>query len=400
VKTVDVPYASWYRDAMVSLTFPEGWEVTEARPRGARTLSDEEVRERFASPIGTGPISELARGARSAVLIVDDITRPTPASRVLPIILEELERGGLGEDRVWVVMATAAHRPLGRVDLERKLGREVVERLEVFNHNPYENLEYLGATSQGTPIHVNRHVMEADLKVGVGGIYPHPMAGFGGGAKIILPGVAGMDTIEANHRTRGAGLGVVEGNRCRADMEEAASKAGLDIIVNLLVNSRREVAGVFVGDMVEAHRVGVKLAEAVYGTRMPTDVDLAVVNAYPMDTELFQAGKGLWAGVEATREDGTIVLLAACSEGRGYHALVQKGGRLWRPPASLAGRRLGGRRLMIVSPNLSLKDVRQNYPRETSLFGNWDEALRELRKDPDHRISVAVFPCAPIQVPA
>ncbi len=288
----------------------------------------------------------------------------------------------------------------------KKLGEEIASRFEIFSHNPYDNLKYMGQTSRGTPIYVNRFVAESDLRIGVGGIYPHGGAGFGGGGKIILPGVAGMDTIEANHRNiPGAGHGVIEKNENRADIEEAARKAGLDVIVNVVVNSRREIAGVFVGDMVKAHREGVKIARRVYKTEVPRDVDVFVTNAYPLDTEMFQIVKGLWMMRRSSKEDVVTVLLAACSEGRGFHALYQMGGRLWVPPERSWLKRYfmrtqaSKRRLLILSPNLNRRDIRQIFPEgETDLLRSWEEVIEELERRYKDGINVAVFPCASIQV--
>jgi len=403
---IKIPYASWYGDSEVSLDFPDEWNVTVAQPKDAAPLRDEEIKIAFENPIGTKKIADLAKEKKDAVLIVDDISRPTPASKLMPYILEDLEAGGIDEDHIRIVMATAAHRPQTREDLIKKLGEDVLSRFEVFSHNPYENLKYMGRTSRGTPVYVNRYVAEADLKIGVGGIYPHGGAGFGGGGKIILPGVAGMDTIEANHKNiPGAGHGVIEKNKNRADIEEAARKAGLDIIVNVVINSRREIVGVFVGDMVEAHREGVKLAREVYKTEVPEGMDVIVTNAYPLDTEMFQAVKALWMIGQSSKKDSTTILLSACSEGRGYHALYQMGGRLWIPPEKSWLKKVFSRtetsrkRLLILSPNLNRKDVYQMFPEEdTDLLSRWEEALEELRRLYKRRINVAVFPCASIQI--
>ena len=402
---VKIPYASWYGDLEIQLDFPNDWKVTVAQPKDAAPLSDEEIASAFRNPIGTRRIAEMAEGKKDAVLIVDDISRPTPASKLMPHILEDLEAGGIDEDHIRIVIATAAHRPQTREDLIKKLGEDVVSRFEILSHNPYENLEYLGRTSRGTPVYVNKFVVEADLKIGVGGIYPHGGAGFGGGGKIILPGVVGMDTIEANHKNiRGAGHGVIENNENRADIEETARMAGLDVIVNVVINSRRNIVGVFVGDLVKAHREGVKLARRVYKTEVPRDMDVIVTNAYPLDTEMVQIVKALWVRGRSSKKDSTTVLLAACSEGRGYHALYHMGGRLWVPPKrpQLKGdstRAQALRKLLIVSPNLNKKDVYQIFPKEeTELLKSWEEALEELERRYKERINVAVFPCASIQV--
>ena len=215
-----------------------------------------------------------------------------------------------------------------------------------------------------------------------------------------------MDTIEANHKNiPGAGHGVIEKNKSRADIEEAARKAGLDVVVNVVINSRREIAGVFVGDMVKAHREGVKFAREIYKTEVPRGMDIIVTNAYPLDTEMFQAVKALWMVGHSSKKDGITILLSACSEGRGYHALYQMGGRLWAPPERSWLKREPSRaqawrkRLLFASPNLNKKDLHQIYPEEeTELLRSWEETLEELKSLCKERIKVAVFPCASIQV--
>lgn len=403
---IKVPYASWYGDHEVSLDFPCEWRVSLAQPRDAEPLREEEIWLAFRTPIGTKRISELAGKRKDAVLIVDDISRPTPVSQLMPYIIDELEAGGLDEGHIKIVVATAAHRPQTQEDLLKKLGEEAVSRFEIFSHNPYDDLKYLGKTSRGTPVYVNRLVAEADLKIGVGGIYPHGGAGFGGGGKILLPGVAGIETIEANHKNiPGRGHGVIEKNENRADIEEAARISSLDMIVNAVLNSRRRIVGVFVGDPIKAHREGVKLAREVYKTEMPERRDIIVTNAYPLDTEMFQIVKALWMMGRLHDGGSTTVLLAACSEGRGYHALYQKGGRLWVPPEGswlkkkFPRTKPSMKRLLLVSPNLNRKDVNQIFPEEeTELFGNWEEALEELENRYSGRTHVSVFPCASIQI--
>ena len=280
MESVVIPSSSWYEDKDLILKLPSGWDLFFSNIADANSVGDRVIEEAFASPIGSPRIAKLARCCSNIAIMVDDLTRPTPAFRVMPFIVKELKEAGVSEEDIKIVMATGAHRPQTRRDLVKKLGKSIVESIEVLNHNPYENLAFLGKTSRGTPIYVNKWVVEADLRIGVGGVYPHEGAGFGGGGKIILPGVAGLDTIERNHLIPGQ-RGVVEGNANRADIEEAARMARLDVVVNLVINSRREVAGVFVGDMVKAHREGVKEAVKIYKTLVPKKFDVAIVNSYP-----------------------------------------------------------------------------------------------------------------------
>ena len=176
-----------------------------------------------------------------------------------------------------------------------------MQRFPVYNHNPYENCTYLGDTSRGTPVRLNSEVMSCDLKIAVGCIVPHPTAGFGGGAKIMV-GISHVDTIYANHHDVGGrsrptpespmgslhpslGLGKVEGNVLRADLEEIGRMAGIDCIVNVVVNAKRESVGVFVGDLIAAHREGAKMAREVYRTKSKGGFDVVVLNAFSKANE-------------------------------------------------------------------------------------------------------------------
>ena len=400
MKKVTVPYGSWYLDGELTLTFPEEWNVIEAWPKGAwiKPLSDDEIRDRLNSPIGAERISEIARGKHNVILLIDDLTRPTPTYRFVSFILDELKRGGVEDEAISFLVAMATHRPPNRIDLIKKLGKEVVDKFRIFVHNIYENCEYIGKTSRGTPIYINKKVLEADLKIGIGGIYPHMDAGWSGGGKIICPGASGIETIEANHSLRGGGRGVIEGNEYREDIDEVASKVGLDFIVNVVMNCRREVVGLFAGHMIKAHREGVKFAEKVYSTEFPENMDITVINTYPSDTELLQTLKGLWAA-ESAKENGTVVVSAYCPEGFGWHSLYDRVIDRWAPPEkSIIGRRLRKRTKIILSPNVNIGDVHRYYPKDTMLFKEWDDVLKKLKEKHGKEANVSVFPCALLQL--
>ena len=151
MKTVTVPWSMWYGDTF-EMTFPDTWEVTVAEMRGGPDIGDEGIRQALADPIGAPPLRDLARGRRDAAILIDDLTRPTPTWRTVPYLLEELAAAGIDEERVCIVCAVAAHRPMTRPDMIKKLGLDLVERLHVVNHNAQDNLEFYGHSSQGIPI--------------------------------------------------------------------------------------------------------------------------------------------------------------------------------------------------------------------------------------------------------
>lgn len=401
-----VPWQAWYGDMEENLSFPAGWQVTLASMADAPELGDRAVDHALRNPIGTPPLKELAKGVSNAAIVVEDITRPSPTAQILAKILAQLEDGGLDRERVRIIVGTGAHTTMHRSELLKKLGPGVLEGVEVFQHQPYENLVCLGETQRGTPIHINRVFLDADLRIGVGSITPHAYAGFGGGAKIVAVGLAGMDTLHANHAREMAGeaggVGCVEGNQCRADLEEIAEVAGLTFVVNCVVNSRRQLAGLFAGDMIRSHRAAVEFARNVYATQIPSPADIGVFNAYPKDTDLVQSINAFnvvrFELDRAVRQGGSVVMTTACPEGAGIHLLEGPGMRGF--VAYDQDQHLGGYGIIIYSPNLSYPEVRQIYPASTLVFNRWHEVTEELTKRHGHSASVSVFPCASLQIPA
>jgi len=318
---------------------------------------------------------------------------------------------GIKRENVIVIAALGAHRAMTLPDFRKKLGEDVVSSLVVYNHYAYDNLVQVGTTRVG-PVKVNRFFAEAEVKLGVGCVCPHGYTGFSGGAKIVLPGVAGIDTIEANHRPhamsegdKSAGVGAVE-NKTRQDMEECARKVGLDLIVNVVVNSSRGIAGVFVGNPVKAHRAAVALARKVYATKLPEEpVDVAILNSYPKDTELTQSIHALnvfgrFGRAKFLKEGGTFVIVAACSEGRGFHLLADRGMRLYMPFHKSPGYKnlLERYNAIIFSANINIHDICELYPEKTFLARTWPEVVARLQSVHNNP-SVAVFPCSAIQLP-
>lgn len=248
VRVEKIPWGCWYEETVHELTFPDAWSVTRPRMNDARTLSEDEILEQLDHPIGAVKLEELAVGRKSAAIVMDDISRPTPGSRILPVIIHKLESAGMDLDKITIIFALGAHRPLTRADALKKIGRELLRMVKVVNHHPFRNLVDCGISECGTPIKINSDFMCADLKIAVGSIFPHPMAGFGGGAKAIVPGIAGIETLEANHRMvtyaeDGKGvtyLGNPE-NPLRNDIEDIVRKTGLDFVVNLVLNSHMEM---------------------------------------------------------------------------------------------------------------------------------------------------------------
>jgi nickel-dependent lactate racemase len=409
MQAIELPWGAWYGDERLTIGFPDDWIVQTQGPKAGPPLTSQAFEQAFSHPVESRCISELERGAKTAAIAVEDLTRPTPVALLLPTILSQLEEAGVNRERVSIIMALGAHRPMTWDDLVKKLGEPVVRSLNVFNHFAYENVVNLGRSSRGTPVWINRHFMEADLRIGVGTIQPHGLAGYGGGAKIVTPGLAGIDTIEGNHRTGITipylKLGSVTDNEFRAEMEEIASMAGLHLVVNAVVDGWRRIIGLFVGDFVAAHSQGAKLAAKVYGTEVPWTADIGVFNTYPKDQTLMSITGSL--GVvfsttkEVVREGGTVVLMCAASEGEGFHALSGTAMRIPKEKymAHLVEGFLGSRKVIVFSPRANRKSLGNLFfPPDTVLCHRWSDVLSALQRIHPGRARVLVFPHASIQM--
>ncbi|MBI2940650.1 MAG: nickel-dependent lactate racemase [Chloroflexi bacterium] len=379
----------------ISCDLPDDWQVNNLSVSSAPALTPDEMRDALRRPIGAPRISELARGKRTAVIIVDDLTRPTPAYAYVPLIIEELKAGGIADAGIKIIGGIGCHRPMLSVDFRRKVGDWVVDRYECITHNPHEHNVYVGTTPRGIRVEINDEVAEADVKIVAGGIIPHGSAGFGGGAKLILPGVCSIGTITAHHSTmlQGARRCLVEGNEFRDELEQIARVAGLDAIVNCVMNADVEVAGLFAGDLVAAHRAGVEAARELYAVDAPRGVDAAIVSGFPQDREFGQSLKGMHRCPATVREGGTVLFVSAGTEGPGFHHLGERARKAERhspakPPASPAGE---GRHLIVYCPTVGPDEVARRIPPTASFHRDLASAVAELRAR-HSRASVNVFP--------
>lgn len=406
MKNVKIPWRAWYGDKDYKLTLPEEWDIQVFNHKGGRELRLRDIEAAIDAPIGTAPLSDLADGRGKIAIAVDDLSRPTPGARLLPTIIERLTVAGIKRQDIRIIMALGAHRPCTRHDLLKKLGERVLDSVAVENHHPYENLVKLGESSRGTPILVNGAFMEGDLKLAVGCVIPHYGPGFGGGGKIVLPGLAGMETIRANHigtvRGLAGGLGLTEGNEQLADIREVASRVGLDFIVNVVMSGKREVVGVFAGELAEAHDAAIEFARGVCSTEVLAGLDVAVCNAYPKDTDFMQAVNAfnvlITAPSDMVKEDGTVVLTTAGTEGWGYHSLHGKGMPL--EVALNVEEAFGGRDLLVFSPNTAGSDINTGYPGPVRAFRKWGALVKALKRKHGERCRVGIFPCGPLQLAA
>ncbi len=402
MNSLKVPAWEWYGWKPESLRFPEGWEVHEQRMRGhsAPALKLKEIAEKVQSPIGTKRLGELAKGKRKCVVIFDDMTRPTKTTQMLPAVLAELHLGGFTDDRIIFMMASGAHTGRMLFDFQKKLGEEICEKYLIFNHNPYESFVDLGKTSRGTPILINREVMSCDLKVVISSIMPHFGYGFGGGSKMILPGVAAVDSISPNHAIKkGTDPGKITENERRLDSEEATRKVGLDFVVHALLNADSDVCDLVSGDMIDAHREGVKRARSHYVTNVVQDADIAIGNTYPMANEGYKAYHIM---LESVRKGGDMVYLLYTPEGCRVHFYNGRfgsdyGGQGWRPDVYVKKPWKMGR-VICVSPSGLMKADEHYYGEGSVWVKKWREALKLLEDVHGSKTKIAIYPTASMQI--
>ena len=398
---------AFFGDEEIEISFPDYWEVKECRMagHGRPALSDGEMRQALRNPIGAPRLSELAKEAKEVCILFDDLPKPTPASRIVPFVLEELHEGGVTDDHIRFVCAPGTHRYLVYPELVAKLGRDIVEKYPVYNHSIWENLVFVGKTSRGTPVQVNREFASCDLRLGIGSIFPHGLAGFGGGGKIVLPGICGADTIAYHHAhvTQGIGMGKIEGNEFRADIEEAARLAGLHFKVDAVLNERREVVALFAGDFVAEHRAAVELARKLYRSETVTDADILVVNSYPDESQIIRS---YWTVPLSLREGGDVVVVTYSWEGQNMLQLYSRfgtdyGGRGYKP-GNVYGHLSKADRVFVLAPHLSRYDRDNLAPPEKLIWcKSWGEVLERLIARHGPGAKVGIYPYAPLQmVPA
>lgn len=280
------------------------------------------IKDALLKPIGSKPLHALAKNAKSAAIIFSDITRPVPYKELLPDILAELR--DLPKEKIVLINALGTHRKSSAEELREHLGALTFDGYRIHQHDcdDDDNLLYLGRSHRDTRILVNKLYCQADIRVLTGFIEPHLFAGFSGGPKAVLPGVAGRETIHANHgpdmiASRGSGFGITYGNPIWEEMMEAALLTRPTFIVNTTQAPNGEITGVFTGDLVEAHRAGVEFAKqsATIPVHERFDIVITTASGYPLDINLYQAIKGLAVAGNIVKDGGAIILAAACEEG-------------------------------------------------------------------------------------
>lgn len=281
----------------------------------------EEVERALLNPIASPRLKDIVVKGEKIVIVTSDITRPMPSKVVLPIVLEELEKGGAEASDITIVLAVGSHR--GHTEEEKKylVGEEVYNKIKCIDSNSIDYV-HLGTTKNGTPVDICRVVTEANKRICLGNIEYHYFAGYSGGAKAIMPGVSTREAIQANHSRmvrEEAKAGNIDTNPVRQDIEEVQNFVKVDFLVNVVLDNHKNIIKAVAGGCVEAHREGCRFLDKFYKINIPQKADIVIASpgGYPKDINLYQAQKALDNAKHAVKPGGIIILAASCREGLG-----------------------------------------------------------------------------------
>jgi nickel-dependent lactate racemase len=327
----------YFKGEGLTFDLPADWNLLAmAEPREVAAVKDieAEVKRALGNPIGMEPLSKIVPNLenKKTVILSEDQTRPTPVGLIALPLIDELNRLGIPDEDIQVIIARGTHRHPTEGEVRDKLGEEVLKRVQVSVHDAddQDNLVLVGTTSRGTPCWTNRLVAEAGLKIGIGTSNPHYFAGYGGGPKIVLPGISGRESVKKNHVLLGepnSVQGIRQGNPVWEDMLEAARIVGLDMKIDTVLNSQTEVYKVFAGDVEAEQKEAVEALVGIYGVTVPRLADVTITSGYPLEIDLIQSGKAILLADAVTKPGGTIILISACPDGAGpmmYETLSEK----------------------------------------------------------------------------
>lgn len=389
-------------DAEVDLPLPAVWEATVYPPRDRAALTDAGIQKALDNPVGAEPISVAARGARTAVLLVDDFRRPTPAEKLCRFVLAQLQAAGIPPKQVSIILGNGAHRAMNQREVRNRLGTLSDTVGQVVSHDAYSpKVTFKGLTSAGTPVLVNEVAAQADFSVSISCVYPHRLVAWGGGAKMVLPGITHVSTTHFHHGRLGGGEwgGPPSGSASRRDLEEAAALFGLNVSLCSVINSRKELCGLYAGDPTKAHRAAIALARRVGDTPIDNPhPDLIIANAFPFDADGTQYTK---AQAPALQFGCPVLMLNDFADPSIYHGLYhgplkQYNERPALQPVEHTDELLMKAQVFFYSPQYGKGFV----PPDRSWYcdDDWPRLMAAMARR-FKQAKVAVFPAAPLQIP-
>ena len=292
----------------------------------------EELIKALKNPINSKPLHEIAKGKKDAVILISDKTRPVPNRIILPPILKTIENAGIKRENILILIATGIHRPNLGEELISLVGEEIANNYKILNHysKKDEDMEFVGYIDNNVPVYINKNYLQKELKILTGFIEPHLWAGYSGGRKSILPGISSIKTVEYMHSPEMVAhpkttYGILEGNPFHEAGIKIMKLAGADFILNVTLNTKKEITGIFAGDPVKAHIEGCKFLEKFCVKELDEPLDFAVTtnSGAPLDCNLYQTVKGMSAVKPVLKENAPIIIASKCFEGIGSNEFIE-----------------------------------------------------------------------------
>jgi len=319
-----IPYSQVSQTVTIAANYP----VTVATPPEPIVAAKDAVaavEQALKHPIGSLPINQLVRAGQKVAIVVSDFTRPTPSGLILGPVLAELASIGITKQNITIVIACGLHVPSPLKNQEIMLGKEILTEYQVVNHlaDDTEGMKYVGTTSGGIPVKINQIVAEADLSISIGAVDPHHWAGFSGGGKNLLPGVSSRETVNAHHillMDPHTGVGQLEGNKFRGQLEEAARLANFNFIINVVMSPDKKIAFVAAGDVIKAHRACTDYAASKLQVTIAQQADIVIASpgGFPRDSTFWQTdGKCVSPIAPVIRDGGVAIIVSRCDKGFG-----------------------------------------------------------------------------------
>ncbi|MBI5631835.1 MAG: DUF2088 domain-containing protein [Elusimicrobia bacterium] len=403
MKKFTLNYTEDFTRAREEFLLPAGWKASVFNMMGAPKMAPAAVGRALTQGLRQR-LSKAPENARKTVAVaVEDIRRPLKLAPALEPIAAELLSLGFARENIRFVIALGCHAPMMRLEQIKKYGRRMAEGFRFENHNPFQNCAKVSGRMFEVDVALNRTMVEADVRILVGSVMPHGYMGFSGGAKLVVPGLSHIDTLESQHlyAVHKGKINQIEGNEARSNAEAIAEGLGVAFAVSLVANENGEIAGCFSGDLLGSHRQAMEFARRIYRTEAPQGLyDVAVLNAYPKDTEMIQAGNAfnaLKSEASFLAPGASVVVACASCQGTGFHALHQPGGRVYRTPVPKKGL-VGEREILVYSRYANEFDFSISFWEGYKLFKSWPVLKAYLLKKHGAKASLAVFPCASCQI--
>jgi len=382
----------WNKFTPEIIDLPDNWKVSYHGIKGDQlpALTAEQISEKINDPYGMAPLTELARNSREVVIVFDDISRATPTKIMAEVVLKELHKAGVKKDQIRFICALGMHGAHSRTDFVHKLGKEIVKEYAVYNHNPYENCVTVGTTQRGVKVEINAEFMNCDLRIGLGAITPHPFNGYGGGGKILFPGLAAADTIQQNHSTAVNHIvanklnlvnqmGKLENDAMRKEVEEMTLMVCPFFKVDAIYNTKLEIVDLYAGHPVEEYYAAAPAAIELYATPRASDNQVVIVNANAKGSEAAIAMH--MATLAVAQSGGDVVIVNSVPGGQVTHYLLggfgkTVGGRMW---GKIPRKRPNIRKVIYYSRFPDLTSSKWFGEPEKLVFAStWDEVMEHL----------------------